>query len=77
VSSSSRSPPSGGSSIAGAPKAGIPQDTVEAHGSKGPTVGAAGGDRVLVSGAAIAVDAATLEVVAGDGFLRVSLHRSG
>jgi hypothetical protein len=28
----------------GAPKAGGPQDAVEAHGSKGPTVGAAGGD---------------------------------
>jgi hypothetical protein len=67
VSSSGRSPPSGGSSIAGAPKAGGPQDTVEAHGSKGPTVGAVGGDWVPVSGAAVAVGVVALEVVTGDG----------
>jgi hypothetical protein len=39
VSSFGRSPPSRGSSITGAPKAGGPQDTIEAHGSKGLTVG--------------------------------------
>jgi hypothetical protein len=53
----------------GAPKADGPQDTVEAHSSKGPTVGAAGGDGVLISGIDVAVGAATLEVVAGDGTL--------
>jgi hypothetical protein len=51
----------------GAPKADGPQDTVEAHGSKGQTVGAAGDDGVPASSAAVAVGAATLEVVAGDG----------
>jgi hypothetical protein len=67
VSSSGGSPPSRGSSIAGEPKADGPQDTVEAHGSKGPTVGAAGGDGVPVPGAAIAAGVAVLEVVADDG----------
>jgi hypothetical protein len=67
VPSSGRSPPSGGSNIAGAPKAGEPLDTVEAHCSKGSTSGAVGGDGVPVSGATIAVGAAALEVVVGDG----------
>jgi hypothetical protein len=76
VSSSSRSPPFGGSSIAGAPKAGRPQDTIEAHSSIGATVGAAGGDGVPVSGANVAVGAMTLEVVVDDGssVLEVSLE---
>jgi hypothetical protein len=51
----------------GAPKAGGPQDTIEAHDSKGSTVGAAGGDGVLVSGAIIVVGVVSLEVVVVDG----------
>jgi hypothetical protein len=54
TSSSGMSLSFGGSIIVGAPKAGGPQDTVEAHGSKGLSDGAVGGDRVLDFGAAIA-----------------------
>jgi hypothetical protein len=50
----------------GAPEVDGPQDIVEADGSKGSTVGAAGGDGVPVSGATLAVGAAALEVVASD-----------
>jgi hypothetical protein len=67
VSSSGRSSPSRGSSIVGAPKADRPQDTVEAHGSKGPNVGDTGGDGVPISSAVVAAGVAALEVVAGDG----------
>jgi hypothetical protein len=49
VISSAGSPPSRGPSIAGAPQTVGPQDTVEAHGSKGPSDGAADGDRVPIS----------------------------
>jgi hypothetical protein len=62
VSSSGRSPPSRGASIARAPKADRPEETAEAHGSKGPTIGAASGDGIPVSGTAIAVGAAALKV---------------
>jgi hypothetical protein len=57
--------PLGGSSIAGAPQAVGPQDTVEAHGSKGPSDGVAGGDKVPVSGAAVTAGAAAQVTVGG------------
>jgi hypothetical protein len=78
VSSSDKSPPSGGggSSIAGAPKADGPQDTIEAHNSKGATVGAASGDRALISGTTIGAGAVA-QVVAGDGFLTLEVLPEG
>jgi hypothetical protein len=51
------------------PKPADPQDTVETHDSKGSTVGSAGGDGVPISGTAVAVGTAALDVVTGDGSL--------
>jgi hypothetical protein len=56
-----------------APKAARPHNTVGAHGSKGLTVGAAGGDGVPVYGAT----ATALGVVIGDGFSAPEVLREG
>jgi hypothetical protein len=48
-----------------APQAVGPQDTVEVDDSKGSSDGAAGGDRVPVSGAAVAIGAAAQVIVNG------------
>jgi hypothetical protein len=66
----------GGSSIAGAPQVGGRLDTVEAHGSMGPSNRAAGGDRVPVSGAAIAAGAAA-QVVTDGGSLAPEVSPGG
>jgi hypothetical protein len=66
VPSFGRSPPSRGPSIECAPQAVGPQDTIEAHGSRGPSDGAAGGDKVPVFDAANAA-AAAAQVTIGDG----------
>jgi hypothetical protein len=78
MSSLSRSPPSGGASVAGASQDAEPQDTVEAQ----PTDEAVGVGGVPITGAAAGMGAATLAAAGGwspapEVFLLAQLVRQG